>query len=301
MTKVEQLLTDYRKNKNVKNPEKIIFKGVTGHDIYNITAPFHIDGKDYIAGRVEKRDSEHSKAYFFYKNTDEWIWDENTPTFDLQDPFVTFIDGELIFGGVEIFESKEDPEVLEWRTVFYKGKSLNELSLFFEGPMGMKDIRLQELADDRILVLTRPQGEKGGRGKIGAVIIPSLSDLTLDIFAEDVLFDELHEDDEWAGGNELHLLNENTVGVLGHVANFDEDGGRHYYPVTFKIDLDTLTTSELKMIAERKDFLPGPAKRPDLEDVIFSGGIKLNGEEAEFYAGVSDAEAQKIEMINPFL
>ena len=55
-----------------------------------------------------------------------------------------------------------------------------------------------------------------------------------------------------------------------------------------------------KIIAIRKNFKPGEAKRADLEDVVFSGGLVLNGDKAVLYAGISDAEAQLIEIDNPF-
>ena len=42
----------------------------------------------------------------------------------------------------------------------------------------MKDIRLLELSDGRILVAVRPQGEIGGRGKIGFLVVKSLDELT---------------------------------------------------------------------------------------------------------------------------
>lgn len=298
---VDELLKTYREKEMESKAERLTFSGISDRDIYNITAPFHIDGKTYIAGRVERRDSEHSKVYFFFEEGEKWVLDESAPVFKLQDPFVTFINNELVFGGVEISESPEDPSVLEWRTIFYKGRNLNTLERIFVGPMGMKDIRLKQLADKQILVLTRPQGVVGGRGKIGITVIPSLDALSLEAIHEATLFDGLHGDEEWSGANEIHLLSDNKVGVLGHIAQFDEAGDRHYYAMTFEINLTNLQPTDLKIIAERKEFLPGPAKRPDLEDVIFSGGLLIEGELATLYAGISDAEAQKLTIPNPFI
>ncbi|WP_458339826.1 DUF1861 family protein, partial [Clostridium perfringens] len=39
-----------------------------------------------------------------------------------------------------------------------------------------------------------------------------------------------------------------------------------------------LEVREQTHIAIRKDFKEGEAKRPDLEDVVFSGGLVLSGE-----------------------
>lgn len=304
MTTVDKLISEYRekKKKLTPIPDKLNFEGVSGYDVYNITAPFESNGQLYIAGRVEKRESEHSKVYFFKKTAENhWIVDQTLPVFTLQDPFVTFIDEELVFGGVEIFESEDNPSILKWRTVFYKGETIDDLTRFFEGPMGMKDVRLKQLKDKRILVLTRPQGLVGGRGKIGAAVVENLSSLTIEAIERAVLFNELFIEEEWGGANEMHLLDKNTVGVLSHIAKFDEEDNRHYYAAVFELNIDTLTPRNLKIIAERKEFLPGPSKRPDLEDVIFSGGMVREDGEAVLYAGVSDAQAQKLKISDPFV
>jgi len=99
----------------------------------------------------------------------------------------------------------------------------------------------------------------------------------------------------------LPRLANGWIGVLGHIACFDGEGNRHYYPMVFVFNPDTLEFSEMEIIATRSDFLAGPAKRSDLADVVFSGGLirKPDGT-AELYAGTSDAEAQKITMADPF-
>lgn len=109
-------------------------------------------------------------------------------------------------------------------------------------------------------------------------------------------------DEQWGGANEPHLLANGLVGVLGHIASFDEEGNRHYYPMVFALNPETGDISDIELIATRSHFLPGPAKRPDLIDVVFSGGLvrKADGT-ADMYAGISDAEAQKITIIDPFL
>ena len=66
-------------------------------------------------------------------------------------------------------------------------------------------------------------------------------------------------------------------------------------------DHETKTYSTVKIIAERIVFKDGPCKKPDLEDVVFSGGLirKANGK-AVLYVGTGDTEAQKIEINDPF-
>ncbi|MFD0049403.1 DUF1861 family protein [Actinomycetes bacterium NPDC127524] len=284
------------------HPEKIIFSGIGEKDVYNITAPFEDRGELVIAGRVESRDSEHSDVYFFTLQNGGWAPRANEPVLQLQDPFFTRIAGELVLGGVQIFPHPTREGELGWRTVFYKGKTVSSLQEFASGPDGMKDLRLIELQDGSIGVLTRPQSEKGGRGKIGWARISSLAELTIDVINEAPLLESQFIDEEWGGANEPHLLANGLVGVLGHVASFDQEGNRHYYPMVFALNPETSEISDMELIATRSDFLPGPAKRPDLSDVVFSGGLvrKPDGT-ADIYAGISDAEAQRITINDPFL
>ncbi|PWT99404.1 MAG: hypothetical protein C5B52_10715 [Bacteroidetes bacterium] len=297
----EQLLNEFAATPT--NPVKIVFTGIGDKDVYNITAPFEEEGELVIAGRTESRDSEHSNVYFFVERNGEWVPRENCPVLELQDPFFTKIAGELVLGGVQIFPHPTKEGALGWRTVFYKGSSINSLTEFAKGPDGMKDLRLVELKDGSIGVLTRPQGEIGGRGKIGWTRISSLDELTIEVINDAPLIEGQFIDEQWGGANEPHLLANGLVGVLGHIASFDQEGDRHYYPMAFALDPETAEVSDIQLICARKYFQPGPAKRPDLVDVVFSGGLVRNVDEgkAVLYAGISDAEAQKITIDDPFL
>lgn len=281
--------------------EKLVFAGEDDRDVYNIAAPFEDEGEAVIAGRVERRDSEESEIHFFVKRGNRWARREGSPIFALQDPFYTRIDGQLVFGGVQTFPHPDTAGALSWRTVFYKGPSIARLEPFFEGPDQMKDLRLVQQLDGTIGVFTRPQGGKGGRGKIGYTRIHSLNELTREIVDEAPLLEGQFLDEEWGGCNEIHLLAGGLLGALGHIARFDGEGNRHYYPMVFALDPATGACSDMRIIAERSDFLDGPSKRADLADVVFSGGlIRLPDGNAELYAGISDAEAHKITIRDPF-
>jgi hypothetical protein len=175
------------------------------------------------------------------------------------------------------------------------------LKPFFKGPDGMKDIRLVELQDGSVGVFTRPQGAKGGRGKIGFARVVSLDALTEAVIDDAPLLEGQFAEGEWGGVNEAHLLQDGRIGVLGHTACFDEAGDRHYYPMAFLFDPRDASFTEMNIIAERSRFLPGPSKRPDLQDVVFSGGLvrRENGS-ATLYAGISDADAQTLSIDDPF-
>ncbi len=298
----EQLMEEFKNNQPFEKGKRMLFINVGNKDVYNITAPFIINGEKIIAGRVENRDSEYSQIMFFTFNGEAWSPKEKAPVFNLQDPFVTGINNEIIFGGVEVFQKNNDRTKLQWRTVFFRGTNINHLKLFAAGPIGMKDIRLIQLCDQRIGVFTRPQGEIGGRGKIGFTIISSLNELTEETIEKASIIDNQFIEEEWGGVNEPHLLSNGKIGVLGHIACFDENQNRHYYSMAFLFDPYLTKASPIKIIAVRENFEEGEFKRKDLIDVVFSGGlIRRNDGYAELYAGVSDAQAHRIIIPDPFL
>lgn len=298
MIYAEELLKKYREEQLYSKATVLTFKDVADKDVYNITAPFLLEGQVVLAGRVESRDDEHSEIVLFTEAEENtWVPIEKSVRLSLQDPFFTEIDGDIILGGVEVnFLSSGQAK---WRTVFYRLETSQDAVQIFAGPWGMKDLRLKQLNDGKILVLTRPQGTKGGRGKIGAVIIDDLASLSVALIEDAPLLANQFTDSQWGGANEIHQT-KTSIWVLGHIANFDEENNRHYYAMAFELDLANFAMKNAKIIAERKDFAAGPAKRPDLVDVVFSGGIVMKDQKAVIYAGISDAGAQKLEIENPF-
>jgi len=299
----EVLLAEYQlRSDPALDPVRLKFAGVEDRDVYNITAPFEDEGETIIAGRVEARDSERSHIVFFVEREGQWVPREGMPTLALQDPFYTRIGGEIVLGGVQIDAHPHREDALVWRTVMYKGKRLRELAPFFTGPDGMKDLRLAQLHDGSIGMFTRPQGAKGGRGKIGFARLRSLAELTVEAVEAAPLLKGQFVDAEWGGANEPHLLSNGWVGILGHIACFDAEGNRHYYPMVFALHPFTGEHSDIELIAARSRFLPGASKRADLVDVVFSGGLVRRADgSAELYAGISDAEAHKLTIPDPFL
>lgn len=286
---------------SVHETSKLTFIGVEGYDVYNITAPFKDENNTVIAGRVEKRDSENSYVYFFNKvddNTYKLLKDY--PKFHLQDPYFTFIKGELVLGGTEIFTDPLNPRLLSYRAIKLKGKNIKSLVEFFKGPERMKDIRLKELFNNQILCLTRPQGDYGGRGQIGYLIVDNLEELTISAIQNAPLLNSF-VDGEWGGANEIYNISDSEVGVLGHIAKFDEEKNRHYYAISFIFNFQTKKYYEEKFLLKRENLIDGPTKRNDLIDVIFSGGlINLDQKFAEIYVGVSDCQAHRAVINNPF-
>ena len=299
---IDSLLKEHRENRGTVQAEAVkpVFCGVDGKDIYNPTAPFSYEGTKLICARVEPRDSEKSETVFFEETKkDVYVPAEGLLRFQLQDPCLTMVDGQYILGGTEVFPHPENPDWVAWRTAFFIGGRLTELRPFVKGPIGMKDVRLVELADKRVGVFTRPQGEKGGRGKVGFTVVDGLSDVTEEVIENAPLL-ELFLPDEWGGVNAAYLLENGEIGVLGHMACFKPEGVRHYYPMTFRLNPETREHTMPVILAERSEFLAGESKREDLVDVLFSGGLYKEADTLFLYVGVSDCEVQYKPVQNPF-
>jgi len=301
------LLPEYLSG-NRSQGEKLTFD-IEDRDVYNISPPTKIEGRDIIIGRLEKR-SEWAKSQvaFFTERAGVWERDPDLPLYDLEDSFVTQISDEIVFGGVRVWQAPDMPENwVDWQTVFYRGKDLKSLKEFAHSPVGMKDIRIAEFEDGSIGVFTRPWGGAAGRGKIGFVRLNSLDELTPENLVRARILKEKFVPHEWGGVNEIHVLPDGKVGIIGHISAFDKANNKHYYAISFTYDPATHRSSKIKIIAIREDFPEGHAKvvneeNPlELVDIVFPGGIVKNEDGSVIlYCGLSDTEAGKITIPDPF-
>ncbi len=298
-TPIDELLVEKRKCKSVLYTSKLKFTGVRGFDVYNISHEFTFAGLEWIAGRVEKRNSEISGVRIFQKDKDE-IFHITDNSFSLmQDPFVTFIDNEIVLGGTKI-EIDSNRKITNWYTTFLKGDKFTNLKLFLQAPDKMKDVRLHK--SGKIHLFTRPQGVTGGRGTIGYQSFSDLSEITTEKIAKAKLLTSHFIESEWGGVNQILTLKNGLLGIVGHIAKMTEGDVRHYYGMVFCFDPLTKKSSKIKIICERSDFPTGPAKREDLQDVVFLGGLVRNKKNmATIYTGLSDAEAYEAVIPDPFL
>ncbi len=300
-----ELLQRFEEKEALRSGEKLRFSGVGENDVYNISEPFRIGNATVIAGRVEARGAwADSHTIFFEEEKDVWVPANGAPILRLEDGFATRIGDETIFGGVEIYPNPAASRGVGYRTVFYRGRDFSSLSLqkFAVGPDMMKDIRLAPLANGRIGTFTRPQGGSNGRGKIGYAELQRLEDLNAQNILGARIIENQFAPGEWGGANELHPLPDGRIGVIGHIAYRDAQGGKHYHAMSFVYDPETHSASPIEIIATRKNFPAGDAKAPELADVIFPGGLVRHGDgTATLYAGLSDTQAGRLTIPDPFI
>ena len=266
-------------------------------DVYNPSVPFDYDGKRYIFGRIESRNSEKDSIVAPFVETGPNVWTqlEDAQELSVQDPCIAEINGQYVVSGIE-----KDWDTGIYRTVFFVGNTPFELKHLMTGPSLMKGIRLVELEDGTIGIFTRPQGGAiYGSGKIGFITINSLEELTEEILDNAPLIVDQFGSIAWGGVNQGRLLKNGRIGVIGHKARFTNEG-RQYEAIAFELDPVTGECSEFQVIAQRADFPVAPSKRSDLVDVIYPAGIFREGDRTMLIAGLSDTSVGITEIPWPF-
>ncbi len=303
---LQSLWTDYQLDNNkVLKAEVLNFINLPpGHTVYNITPPFFDGTAEILFGRVEPETSETAETWAFRNNGGLW-----KPTGccipNLQDPFYTFIDHEFVFGGVRLTQNPDNRTNGQiYYTVFWRVRNwqdTNKIPPFSSGPLGQKDIRLIELNNKKIGVFTRPQGEIGGKGVISYTEIDNLDQLNPETISSAAAISDLNrlfnKETVWGGVNQLVTLPSRKIGVLGHLAyynnepvnNSDIEISRHivlegrlknYYPLSFIFDPHTRKVTDVKILFTRSCLPKSQTKilrgfHPlHLKKVIFTGDPK---------------------------
>ncbi|MDP3130415.1 MAG: DUF1861 family protein, partial [Bacillota bacterium] len=160
--------------------------------------------------------------------------------------------------------------------------------------------RVERMGD--LHVFTRPQGGSAGAGTIGYYRTHDLTGVNPTAIEQAPLLFTQFPPGCWGGVNQILPLDNGLLGIVGHIATMSEGDVRHYYGMSFVFDPATRQSTEVEILCERRDFQDGAAKRPDLVDVVFLGGlVRHDNGTATLFTGLSDAEAHSAIIDDPFL
>jgi len=228
--------------------------------------------------------------------------------YQLEDPYISFIKGEVILGGTHV--RKRSGKIDTYYGYFYRGKDLKNLTYFTTGPDYMKDIRLVELSDGKIGVFSRPRNEeikkKYGTGSmIGFTIIEFLEDLTDEVILNATPIEGIFDKDEWGGCNQVYLLNNGNLGIIGHQCYTQQVLGSEdlvvYVNVSLEFNPETFEVANRKIVGSRSCYPIAPSKVPNLIDCTFTSGIAMREDgKADLYGGLSDTYEGRIIIDYPF-
>ncbi|GAC42827.1 DUF1861 family protein [Paenibacillus popilliae] len=296
--------------KKIYERAKLSFKGVEAFDVYNVSIPFTWEGKDYIFGRVEKREEWARSWVRLFERTgqDEWSLVQDSMIYPLEDPYISIIGDLLVMGGTHVRYKQNGVDT--YFGYFYRGTQVDDLYYFTTGPEYMKDIRLVEMHGGKIGVFSRPRSEQvrqqyGSESMIGFTVIDCLDDLTEEVVENAPYIHGLFGPNEWGGCNQAYLLESGNIGVIGHICyktDADENGVKQVYMnFSFVLDVASRNPLDQKIIGTRTCYPEGPAKKTDLTDCAFSSGIVMRDDgKCDLYSGIGDTEAGRIVIDYPF-
>lgn len=305
----ERVLFDSR-NSPIESA-KPTFSGVEGFDLYNPSIPFFWKGKRYIFGRMERR-SEWARSWVrLFEETakDQWTLVPGSMIYQLEDPYIAVVDNEIVMGGTHV--RLDRGSISSFSGYFYRGKDLHDLRYFTTGPEGMKDIRLVELANHQVGVFSRPKGPAilqryGSESMVGFQVIDSLNELSSTVIADAPVIADMFGPGEWGGCNQAYLLDTGLIGLIGHKCYQADSPGeardRVYLNVAQVFDPISRQLVHEQIIATRRSYPDGPAKKPYLRDCAFTSGI-VRREDGNFdlYSGIGDTEVGRVAIPDPFL
>jgi len=192
---------------------------------------------------------------------------------------------------------------------FYKGEDLEDLHYFTTGPDQMKDIRLVQL-NDGIGVFSRPRNahiekEHGSASIVGFTVIPEIMQLSANVIGDAKKIEGMFAGGEWGGCNQCYGLDSGFIGIIGH-KSYEEAGQNGvnlavYVNVSFVFDPKAHKIIDERIIATRKSYPDGPAKKPNLVDCVFPAGITMRKDgKADLYSGLGDTLLGRAVIDNPF-
>lgn len=292
--------------------------------VYNPTAPFEFGGLKYLLGRVEPRNANYSVVALFQESPGsegrKWEVVKEAEMFKCsEDPFYCgVIEGYGYFGMVRIEKIAKEGETPPHRTVIHRFKveesdnfveQFTKFEQFAEGPYSMKGIRFVAMPSGEIALFKRPKDGIFEAGKIAFKTIQSIDQLPADL-AGPVLGNEaiknLFKGDEWGGSNQVFVLKNGLIGVLGHIARVGKYDKKDYAAASIIVDPKSKTALEIKVIATAYSFSEIVPKtfgqHINLHEIMYSGGlIRQSDGKAMLYAGLGDTVAGCIEIPDPFL
>jgi hypothetical protein len=302
-----------KNEKNRKPAESVLlsFSGVDGFDVYNCSTPFEWRGRRYIYGRVERREEWARSWVRLFEETgkDEYTLVKDSMIYQLEDPFISFIRGELVLGGTHVRYSRN--RISTYYGYFYRGADLEDLRYFTTGPDYMKDIRLVDTPDG-IGVFSRPRNKEieekyGSASIVGFTRIPDLDSLDEEAIAGAQMIPGLFGPGEWGGCNQCFYLDSGLIGVIGHKSYTDPGDPplaaplAVYMNVSFVFDPANNRILDEKILATRSSYPSYAAKKPELADCTFTSGIVMRKDgRADLYGGLGDAAQGRVVIEYPF-
>ena len=306
--RIEDMREEFEKTNDRENSEIIRFEGVGDYTVYNCSLPVEFNGETYMFGRVEKKEFWANSYSALFKKDVDGVYRrvKDNLTWNLEDPFWAYVNGEYVLGGNIVYRDKK---FNYFRTMFFRSKDIFDWYHFACGPEMMKDIRLVQLPENKIGVFSRPRGQEmmekyGCESMVGFTVINDLNELTIETIESAPYIPNLFEANEWGGVNQAIYLGNNKIGLIGHQCYNHKPVEKEipcYLCTAYVYDMEKNWILEKKIIATRDSFPKSEPKIPQHFDCAFTTGIEFREDgKVNLYSGLSDF-CQGVKVIeNPF-
>jgi len=252
----------------------------------------------YISDPTNADDLSFTRVGTLLENNNDWH----------EDPAIAHIGDDIIVAAVEVnFERKGSSSIMTgFRTNFYKldPDTLTLGDAIAHGPENMKDVRVFELPDGSVGVLTRPKGGEFGKGYVGFTRVSSVEEITPEklLAAQPILRPadmiaslpalEGFGGDVWVGGNDAVVNDDGTATVFGH---FGTPGP--YCAIRFDFDPKhpEAGATNIELLAVAEDFA-GVPDGPIRPNTVFAGGVAQLGDKLMLTTGLNDYRSGLVEV-----
>ena len=214
-----------------------------------------------------------------------------------EDPFITSIHGEIVVVVKYALPiSRGFKGDIPCCTVLFRGKTLRSLreSSVWDS---VNCVRPIELRSGDIGVFTRRKEGRFGHSVIEWRVVKKIRDISPEGLARAGMIDlDIFAPKEWGSVNEPNLCSDGTITAIGHVATQVTRSRVKYAAMEFRFYPEAEEYSQPSIIATRKSFPDGKAKRKGLSEVVYPAGTRSINGGVMLYAGTGDAEVQSTDV-----
>lgn len=298
---------------------------------YNASRMFRVGEEEvpHMLVRIEGKgaDQEFTSKLAIYQCSEDGrhCWPPSTEITNLpelvegkitQDPAISYVKDNWVLTWVEVtLNDRSDPaNGYTYKSVTYKGKSLDKLEHLVDSPQETKGVRYVELLDGRIGISTRPVLD--GERKVCFTVANSWENVTTELLKSAKEVEGLTVEGAWPGPNDMELLANGDISLSMHLGQYVENGipnNRVYdaahcvlTPEPENNPNNPAKANYLKIIARAEDLKistdEAPPKRPDLEYILYTSWLRIareRGSDAIWMGGFRDEYEAGIEVLDP--
>lgn len=293
-SEIKDLLFDFRhKAKSEIQTNEVSFVGKDANQILSTTASFEINQETFMIASI-KDSNQFSKLVLLKKDTGFlYHVEEDLNIFNVNYPHLAMIHNQYVLEGVLRIDENNKQSCL------YVGPNLKSLELKVVFPPFIKSVRVFEYSN-KIHAFYTVSGQNYGTGKIAHAAYNSFDEMKQSSFNNIQVFSNHFISGESGGINDIHILQNGLIGIVGHITYTDSYDTEHSYPCAFAFNIDNNKSTKLKIILEKSSLNLSSTKKYFTDKIHTSGLIRRANNRASLYIE-TDQKIYSIIFDDPFV